>query len=94
MAQAGHIETFVDTPFWLAVPLYLTSQGLGLAAVGFIVGQCDVLPPDRSHDLPVDDETARRLVSDLVGVGTVILTAEKRVDGTITIGVCENTVSR
>ena len=38
MAQAGHIEKFVDTLFWLAVPLYLTSQGLGIAAVGFIVG--------------------------------------------------------
>ncbi|WP_430506448.1 MFS transporter [Haloparvum sp. PAK95] len=37
-AQAGHIEKFVDTLFWLAVPLYLTSQGLGIAAVGFIVG--------------------------------------------------------
>ncbi|RLM89709.1 MFS transporter [Halobellus sp. Atlit-38R] len=37
-AQAGHIEKFVDTLFWLAVPLYLTSQGLGIAAVGFVVG--------------------------------------------------------
>ncbi|WP_423751804.1 MFS transporter [Salinirarus marinus] len=36
-AQAGHIEKFVDTLFWLAVPLYLTSQGLGIAAVGFVV---------------------------------------------------------
>jgi MFS family permease len=37
-AQAGHIEKFVDTLFWLAVPLYLTSEGLGIAAVGFVVG--------------------------------------------------------
>jgi len=37
-AQAGHIENFVDTLFWIAVPLYLTSQGLGIAAVGFVVG--------------------------------------------------------
>ncbi|MFB6113943.1 MAG: MFS transporter [Halodesulfurarchaeum sp.] len=37
-AQAGHIEKFVDTLFWLAVPLYLTSQGLGIAAVGVVVG--------------------------------------------------------
>ena len=37
-AQAGHIENFVDTLFWIAVPLYLTSQGLGIAAVGAVVG--------------------------------------------------------
>jgi MFS family permease len=37
-AQAGHIENFVDTLFWIAVPLYLTSQGLGIAAVGLVVG--------------------------------------------------------
>ncbi|MFT4884019.1 MAG: MFS family permease [Natronomonas sp.] len=37
-AQAGHIEKFVDTLFWLAVPLYLTSEGLGIGAVGLIVG--------------------------------------------------------
>src|SRR6056297_1328440 len=37
-AQAGHIENFVDTLFWIAVPLYLTSQGVGIAAVGVIVG--------------------------------------------------------
>ncbi|MGB9985519.1 MFS transporter [Salarchaeum japonicum] len=36
-AQAGHVEKFVDTLFWLAVPLYLTNQGLGIAAVGFVV---------------------------------------------------------
>lgn len=36
--QAGHIENFVDTLFWIAVPLYLTSQGLGIAAVGVVVG--------------------------------------------------------
>jgi MFS family permease len=33
-AQAGHIENFVDTLFWIAVPLYLTSQGLGIEVVG------------------------------------------------------------
>jgi MFS family permease len=37
-AQAGHIEKFVDTLFWLAVPLYLTSEGLGIGAVGLVVG--------------------------------------------------------
>ncbi|WP_459191040.1 MFS transporter [Halosimplex sp. J119] len=37
-AQAGHIENFVDTLFWIAVPLYLTSQGLGIGAVGVVVG--------------------------------------------------------
>jgi len=37
-AQAGHIENFVDTLFWIAVPLYLTSQGLGIDAVGLVVG--------------------------------------------------------
>ena len=37
-AQAGHIEKFVDTLFWLAVPLYLTSRGLGIAAIGVVVG--------------------------------------------------------
>jgi MFS family permease len=37
-AQAGHVEKFVDTLFWLAVPLYLTSRGLGIAAVGVVVG--------------------------------------------------------
>ncbi|MUW14400.1 MFS transporter [Halorubrum sp. CBA1125] len=37
-AQAGHIENFVDTLFWIAVPLYLVSQGLGIAAVGVVVG--------------------------------------------------------
>ena len=37
-AQAGHIENFVDTLFWIALPLYLTSQGLGIAAVGVVVG--------------------------------------------------------
>ena len=37
-AQAGHVEKFVDTLFWLAVPLYLTSEGLGIAAVGLVVG--------------------------------------------------------
>ena len=37
-AQAGHIENFVDTLFWIAVPLYLTGQGLGITAVGVVVG--------------------------------------------------------
>ncbi|MFB6164326.1 MAG: MFS transporter [Haloarculaceae archaeon] len=37
-AQAGHVEKFVDTLFWLGVPLYLTAQGLDIAAVGFVVG--------------------------------------------------------
>jgi len=37
-AQAGHIENFVDTLFWIAVPLYLTSQGLPIDAVGLVVG--------------------------------------------------------
>jgi MFS family permease len=37
-AQAGHVENFVDTLFWLGVPLYLTSQGLGITAVGVVVG--------------------------------------------------------
>ena len=36
-AQAGHVENFVDTLFWIAVPLYLTSRGLGIAAVGVVV---------------------------------------------------------
>jgi MFS family permease len=37
-AQAGHVENFVDTLFWIAVPLYLTSEGLGIAAAGIVVG--------------------------------------------------------
>jgi len=37
-AQAGHIENFVDTLFWIAVPLYLVGEGLGIAAVGVVVG--------------------------------------------------------
>jgi MFS family permease len=37
-AQAGHIENFVDTLFWIAVPLYLTRQGLAIEAVGVVVG--------------------------------------------------------
>jgi MFS family permease len=37
-AQAGHVENFVDTLFWIAVPLYLLNQGLGIAAVGTVVG--------------------------------------------------------
>ena len=37
-AQAGHVENFVDTLFWIAVPLYLTSRGLGIAAVGLVIG--------------------------------------------------------
>lgn len=37
-AQAGHVENFVDTLFWIGVPLYLTSQGLAITAVGVVVG--------------------------------------------------------
>lgn len=37
-AQAGHVENFVDTLFWIAVPLYLLNQGLDIAAVGGVVG--------------------------------------------------------
>jgi MFS family permease len=37
-AQAGHVENFVDTLFWIAVPLYLTARGLDIAAVGVVVG--------------------------------------------------------
>ncbi|WP_207592973.1 MFS transporter [Halomontanus rarus] len=37
-AQAGHVENFVDTLFWIAVPLYLTSRGLAIEAVGVVVG--------------------------------------------------------
>ncbi|KPN32199.1 major facilitator superfamily transporter [Halolamina pelagica] len=37
-AQAGHVENFVDTLFWIAVPLYLTSQGLAIELVGVVVG--------------------------------------------------------
>ncbi|TMT85999.1 MFS transporter [Haloterrigena sp. H1] len=37
-AQAGHIENFVDTLFWIAVPLYLTNQNLAIEAVGVVVG--------------------------------------------------------
>ncbi|RKD88623.1 MFS transporter [Halopiger aswanensis] len=37
-AQAGHIENFVDTLFWIAVPLYLTNQGLAIETVGVVVG--------------------------------------------------------
>jgi MFS family permease len=37
-AQAGHIENFVDTIFWIAVPLYLTAQGLRIDLVGVVLG--------------------------------------------------------
>jgi len=37
-AQAGHIENFVDTLFWIAVPLYLASQNLAIEAIGLVVG--------------------------------------------------------
>lgn len=37
-AQAGHVENFVDTLFWIAVPLYLTSQGQEVEAAAFVVG--------------------------------------------------------
>jgi MFS family permease len=37
-AQAGHIENFVDTLFWIAVPIYLSVQGTGVAVVSLVVG--------------------------------------------------------
>lgn len=37
-AQAGHIENFVDTLFWIAVPIYLAVQGTGVAVVSLVVG--------------------------------------------------------
>ena len=37
-AQAGHVENFVDTLFWLVVPLFLVSEGLGYAEMGLVVG--------------------------------------------------------
>jgi MFS family permease len=37
-AQAGHVENFVDSLFWIAVPLYLTSQGQEVSAAAFVVG--------------------------------------------------------
>jgi MFS family permease len=37
-AQAGHVENFVDTLFWIAVPLFLLDAGLGIEAVGLVVG--------------------------------------------------------
>ena len=37
-AQAGHVENFVDTLLWIAVPLYVVSKGLDIAAVGVVVG--------------------------------------------------------
>ena len=42
-AQAGHVENFVDTLFWIAVPLYLLNQGLDIAAVGAVVGVHSVM---------------------------------------------------
>ncbi|MFP4229445.1 MAG: MFS transporter [Salinivenus sp.] len=37
-AQAGHVENFVDTLVWIAVPLFLAAQGLGPAEIGVVVG--------------------------------------------------------
>ena len=37
-AQAGHVENFVDTLVWIGFPLFLTSQGLGIAEIGVVVG--------------------------------------------------------
>jgi len=37
-AQAGHVENFVDTLFWIAVPLFLLTEGLGYAEMGLVVG--------------------------------------------------------
>jgi len=37
-AQAGHVENLVDTLFWIAVPLYLVSQGQDVEAAAFVVG--------------------------------------------------------
>jgi MFS family permease len=37
-AQAGHVENFVDTLVWIAVPLFLAAQGLGPAQIGVVVG--------------------------------------------------------
>ncbi|MFB6186571.1 MAG: MFS transporter, partial [Halobacteriaceae archaeon] len=42
-AQAGHIENFVDTLFWIAVPLYLTKQGIGITGVGIVVSVHSVM---------------------------------------------------
>ncbi|MFW6448204.1 MAG: MFS transporter [Halobacteriota archaeon] len=36
-AQAGHIENFVDTLFWIAVPLYLVDAGLSVATMALVV---------------------------------------------------------
>jgi len=37
-AQAGHVENFVDTLFWIVVPLFLVIEGLGYAEMGVVVG--------------------------------------------------------
>ncbi|MFA9427233.1 MFS transporter [Natronorubrum sp. A-ect3] len=37
-AQAGHVENFVDTLVWIAFPIFLVTQGLGVAQVGVVVG--------------------------------------------------------
>ena len=37
-AQAGHVEKFVDTLVWIAFPLYLAAEGLGVDAIGLVVG--------------------------------------------------------
>jgi MFS family permease len=36
-AQAGHVENFVDTLFWIVVPLYLTAEGLSVEAAGVVI---------------------------------------------------------
>ncbi|MCU4744540.1 MFS transporter [Natronoglomus mannanivorans] len=38
VAQAGHVENFVDTLVWIAFPIFLVSQGLDVAQVGVVVG--------------------------------------------------------
>ncbi len=37
-AQAGHVENFVDTLVWIAVPVYLAGQGLDVAQIGVVSG--------------------------------------------------------
>lgn len=37
-AQAGHVENFVDTLVWIALPLFLAAQGLDPAQIGVVVG--------------------------------------------------------
>ncbi len=37
-AQAGHVENFVDTLVWIALPLYLAAAGLDVGQVGLVAG--------------------------------------------------------